>query len=246
MILVDRRVGSSDLMSRILQIGVECDLASLEYGDAAFEGQGPHGTILVGVERKTINDVLMCIDDGRLTGHQKPGMKVMYGQRFLIVEGMFTPSSPPATVGMLYEGFDKGRKWGPVRGGRPVLYSKLFRFLMSVQMSGMPWIQSIDPWHTAYNICEMYHWYQKPWSKHTSMLQTQTHNLPEFYGKPSLTRKWAADITDIGVKYSQIAESMFKTPIRLANSQERDWMRIKGIGAKTARQIIKEIQGVKE
>src|ERR1035441_2653948 len=87
MIYVDSRVGSKELFPIIQRIGVPCELTKLEYADACFEGRGPNGTIAIGVERKTLNDFLTCIEDARYVSHQRPGMAMMYTKSFLCLEG---------------------------------------------------------------------------------------------------------------------------------------------------------------
>lgn len=240
MILVDSRIGSKELLPFIRRAGVLCELGSLEFGDAAFEGNGPSGKIMVGVERKRLHDMLNCIDDHRYTGHQKIGMARMYAKSFLVVEGSWMPSNPD---GWLLEGFNGG-SWVPCRyRSRRTIYSKLYRYLLSVQLSGVIITYSRDIWHTAYNICEIFHYFQKRWENHTSLLETQKLQIPDMNAKPSLTRRWAAEIEDVGVKLSQEAESLFGSPLSLAESTEADWMSIKGIGKKTAQKIVKEIRG---
>lgn len=142
------------------------------------------------------------------------------------------------------EGFNGGTSWGYCRyRSRRTLYSELYRYLISLQLSGVLVIFSRDLFHTAFNICEWYHYFQKPWQKHTSMQEIQKINLPTLDFKPSLTRRWANDLTDVGVKMSELAERHFKSPIRLANADESEWLRLPGIGIKTAQQIVREIWG---
>ena len=252
MIILDYRSGAEKqrdittvdrMVSNIRQIGVLCEKGALEYGDAAFEGKGPGGqTILVGVERKSLHDILNCIDDARYSAHQKVGMGQMYKASFLIVEGVWRPHNPE---GWLMEWFTKGSEgWGYCRyRSRQTLYSKLYRYLLSVSLSGVVVSYSRDLWHTCYDICEIYNYFQKPWEDHTSMLELHKIAIPDMRVKPPLVRKWAAAIDDIGVKMSLAAEDIFKTPYDLACADETDWMRIPRLGVKTARKIIREVRG---
>ncbi len=220
-----------------------CSKGTLEFADAAFEGNGPHGRIMIGIERKTLHDMLACIDDARYSAHQKPGMAQMYAKSFLLVEGMWKPHDPE---GWLMEGFQGGTSWGLCRyRSQRTLYSKLYRYLLSVSLSGVIITFSRDLVQTAWNICEIYQYFQKRWDNHTALIQTQTLNIPDFNRKPSLVRRWAAELEGIGVKYSMEAERMFKRPIALANSDEMDWLSLKGVGPKTALGIIREIRGLK-
>lgn len=250
MILVDSRSGAESnkdettvdrMIHYVRKIGVNCEKGTLEFADAAFEGNGPDGRIMIGIERKSLHDMLNCIDDSRYSAHQKVGMMPMYKVSILMLEGVWKPHDPD---GWLMEGFNGGSSFGMCRyRSRQTLYSKLFRYMLSVSMSNVIVIQSRDLWHTAYNICECYHYFQKQWDDHTSMLETQKLQIPDMRIKPPLVRKWAADIEYIGVKMSLKAEELFRTPIRLANSDEMDWLKIPRLGVQTARKIITEIRG---
>lgn len=239
MILVDSRIGSAEVAPYITRNRVPVEKVTLEYGDFAIEGNGKNGKINIGIERKTLHDCLHCIDDARYTAHQRPGMLGLYDQSFLIVEGCWKPHED----GTLMEGFKGGSFWGQCKyRSNRVMYSKLRRFLFSVSLSGVVVIYSRDITQTAYDLCEMFHYFSKPWSAHKSLLETQTILLPSLTGKPSLVRKIAAQITDVGATLSMEAEKQFRNAYTLINADEIDWMRIPKIGVKTAQQIVREIR----
>jgi ERCC4-type nuclease len=247
-IIVDYRKGASKeldipklLVEHIKEFGVHAEIGDLEFGDFAFEGRGPLGSIMVGIERKSLHDMLRCIDDARLSGHQLIGMKQMYTVRVVILEGHWKYHNPE---GWLMEGFNGGTSWGYCRpGGQRQLYSKLYRYLISLQLGGFLVTYSRDVRHTAYNVCEWFHYWQKKWEQHTSLQEMQKLNLPTLNFKPTLVRKWAADIEGVGVKLSDLAERQFRTPFRLANADEEEWLKIPGIGVRTAQSIVREIWG---
>lgn len=248
MIIVDSRSGSEPtkdftavdkLVSYIRNIGVPCDIGTLEYADIAFEGNAANGRVMIGIERKTIHDMLHSIDDSRYSATQKVGMRQMYSVSYLMLEGTWRPHYP---MGTLVQG--DGTGWWPCKyRSQPVLYAKLYRYLLSVALSGVIITQSNNLWHTAYNCCEVYHYFQKPFDQHTSMLATQKLVIPDLTGHPSLVRRWAADVDGIGVKRSIEAAELFRTPIALANSSEADWLSLSGVGAQTASRIVKQILG---
>ena len=240
MILVDSRTGSKELIPYLerISMNVKIEKTTLEYGDACFEGHGPQGGICVGIERKSLSDILNCIDDARYAAHQRPGMKAMYGYSIVMVEGIWKPDS---TTGYLMECI-RTLEWRPFRYRTQMTrYSKLYRFLLSLQISGTCVITTRDMEHTAFNILECYQYFQKKWDDHTSLLETQKLNMPTLNGRPSLVRRWAAELDGVGVKNSMEADRMFKTPFELASSDESDWIRVPGIGAKLARSIVKQI-----
>lgn len=242
MIYIAPEVGSKELLPVISRIGFRCEITPMPFGDACFYGNGPEGQLTVGIERKTVNDILQCIDDARYAGHQRVGMAKMYRPCILIIEGLTAPSYTEP-FGLLYQLF-KGVSWGPARyRSREILYSKLHNYLLSVALSGVIIVHTRDIFHTAFSLCETYSYFQKKWADHTSMMEIHKVAIPTLNSKPSLVRRWATDLSDIGVKLSQDAEMLFKRPIVLAQSSEVDWLKIRGIGVKTAQRIVREIWG---
>lgn len=90
MLLVDRAVGSNHLVGPLCdQYGIDAHLADLDFGgDVAFNGRGESDTTLfIGVELKTLPDLLQSISSKRLAGHQLLKMTQAYDRRYLIIEG---------------------------------------------------------------------------------------------------------------------------------------------------------------
>lgn len=232
----------ADIIAHIRRLGVSCERGDLQFADAAFEGKGPHGTILVGLERKTIHDMLNCVDDSRFAGHQSIGMRQMYQVAALILEGHWKPHDG---CGVLMEGFNGGVSWGFCKyRSQRTMYAKLYRYLISVSLSGVVVSYSRDVFHTAFNIVEWYQYFQKPWMSHTSQLEKQQLNIPTLHRKPSLVNRWAHELENVGVKLAADAERVFRKPITLAMADESEWLHVPGVGVKTAQQIYREINGL--
>lgn len=244
MILVDLNKGSIELLPHIQRLKVQAERSALIFGDFCFEGYGPEGIITIGIERKTLPDMLACIDDSRYGGHQRVGMAQMYQQNYLIIEGVWGVGAPPYQDGILLE--QKGSAWIPLRyRTQRVAYSKLRRYLFSVGLTGVQVLYTRDPFHTAQDVVNCYHYWQKQWGDHTAMRAVQKLNIATLQRKPSLTRKWADSIEGVGVKFGEDAERLFRTPVRLANSEETDWLKIKRVGVALAQSIVRQIRGVR-
>lgn len=240
MILIDSRIGSVELIPYLQRMGAKVERTSLEFGDVCFEGNGPNGKVVIGVERKTTGDLLNCVDDSRYSAHQLPGMKAMYNKSILMVEGVWKPDT---ATGYLMECVAT-LTWRPYRQrSQMVRYAKLFRYMLSIQLSGVTVLSSRDIEQTAYNVLEVYSYFQKKWEDHSSLLEMQTLNIPSLNGRPSLTQRWAAQLDGIGVKHSQDAVKIFKTPYDLARSDETEWITLPGVGAKIARSVVRQIHG---
>lgn len=256
MIYIDSRAGSGmgvgDLYPYIKKIGAPCEKRILPAGDAAFEANSLNGPIWIGVERKTIADMLTCIDDSRFSAGQKLAMYDHFDICVLCIEGMWEPGIPP-NQGWMYQayrdkhegpGYHRKDHWAMALSAakQRVLYSKLYRYLISLSMSPKLKITySYDLWGTAYNITEWYQWGLK--TRHTSQMETQLVVVPEMTGRASLARKWAHALDGIGNVWSDEAGKMFRTGHALANAEESDWMRIDGISFSKARRIIQQVRG---
>jgi len=260
MILVDAATGSWELQTLIQRQGIQCEKEHLHAADACFEGYGPEGMVMIGVERKKLPDALDCIDTGRLGGFQLPKMRQMYKFRFVMVEGVWRPDPRSGFLQTEHVKPDGKVWWSDQRpGGKREMYHKLRRYLFSVTMAGAHVLYTRDITHTAYDITELYHWFQKQWRDHKSMETMYTGKswdvqakqseelvmIPTIDRRPSLVRQWAADINGVGVKLSADAERVFKSPRDLANADEGDWVNVPGIGMKMASDIVRQIMGGK-
>src|SRR6185312_3670611 len=112
-ILIDPRVGSRELFGVLSSNGVKVQIARDELlsGDFCFEGRGPgEESWLIGVERKTVRDMLSSISTGRFSGHQLRLLCQMYQRYYLIVEGVYGCDDH----GILQEPRGGGR-WAPIQ-----------------------------------------------------------------------------------------------------------------------------------
>lgn len=243
MILIDNQGHDhTELIPHINNQHVPVMEQRLEWGDACFTGNGPDGHILVGVERKRLHDMVACIETKRYGAKQRVGMRDLYGLSVLIIEGDWRPHD---SGGFLMEGFQGGISWGYFNHRKQkIMYNMLRRYLFSVSLSGVMVIYTKSPFHTAFDICELFHYFQKPWASHTSLLEMEQIQLPTLGSKPGLARMWAACIEGIGTKLSSAAERLFgRSPVRLANSDEMEWLKIPGVGVPTAKSIVSQIWG---
>lgn len=100
MLTVDPREGSNNLVEPLSMMGVPVRRETLEYGDVAFVGRGPSESSLpVGIEYKSVSDLLTSWQDGRLLGHQLPGMLNCYTINYLLVEGATSVDTDDGKIG---------------------------------------------------------------------------------------------------------------------------------------------------
>ena len=113
MVLVDDRIGSADLAAPLRLTGMPTTKVRLDFGDVAFAGKGPHETTLdIGIELKTLGDLVGSLRSGRLAGHQLPGLLKTYDYVWLLVEGLWRAD----TNGEIVQAHSRKRGWSRLHG----------------------------------------------------------------------------------------------------------------------------------
>jgi ERCC4-type nuclease len=220
-------------------------MTRLEYGDAAFIGNGPKGPCPIGVEIKAVRDALNCILDGRFAGHQLPGLVRMYERVWMVVEGDWSPNF---SDGILVVG--RGRHARPVHvGQRRFMYRDLDNWLTTMEIcAGISIRRTRDRVETARVVADLFGWFSKEFSSHKAHLQFSSH-MSEWtppaaqFRKPSLARRVAAELPGIGWTKSQDVERQFPTMERMCGGGVGDWASVPGIGNLMAKRIHDSIRG---
>ena len=248
MIRLDPRGGSGDLLP-LFPPGT-AQHARLEYGDAAFVGNGTDDTpILVGIEIKRLNDVLQCIGNGRFIGHQLPGLVNSFNAQYLIVEGAYRRGRDGELM------IPRNHSWMPVTlGRRGFLYRDFEGWLTTIEtMSGVRVRRTDGRRETVSTIMDLHHWWtEKEYDRHRGLCQFD--NSQDFAPmlKPGLVRRVAAQLPGISWVRSHHVAAEFGSVLEMALAGERDWAAIKwktpegrnqGLGAVTARKVVAAIRG---
>lgn len=236
-VIDDREHGMLDtIRSRGDDVPVE--QSRLEFGDCMFEGNGEHGRCLVGVERKKLQDLINSMRDRRLSGHQLRGMRLTYEYVFLVAEGVWRRG----ISGEIEELW--GREWRTFysAGGRtPIMYRQLASYLTTLELRGGVIVRRTErPTDTAGLYVDLWHWFNdKLWHEHTSHDQRYCPE-PQRRGSKAVIQRavtrceaMAAQIPGIDSKAQAVA-SFFGSTKAMANATLEDWIKIPGIGKKTA------------
>lgn len=238
-IFIDQRRGSAELAPLIN----DSVLVQLEYGDCFWIGNGPNGDVDIGVERKTVGDLINSISTGRLSGHQIPGLTSRYYRSYLIIEGRTRENACTGELEVEVRG-----KWTTLdRGGRRFSWKGMWAYLTTIEtMTGITIRETENIRHTASLIKALHDWWQKPWDKHTGhllMYKPRDRTAAMGMGKPSLVRRVAAELPAIGWVRSRDVEKKFKTIKSMVDATVDDWRSIPGIGAVTAKTVVEAIHG---
>jgi len=241
MLLIDRRAGSGEFAQWITS--VPAILCELEYGDFAFLGNGKdEKDMYIGVERKTITDLQNSIKTGRLTEHQLPGLCDTFDRVYLLVEGIFKEDDDGRLVH-----WQGNRNWAPHPQG--ISAKEMRGFLFSLEeFAGVRVLYSRSTRDTCEILAQLYNWWQKPYSSHTSHMKFKIVEFPEVsIVRPNLVMKIAAQLPGLGVKKARAVHPTFKTMQEMANAPEELWKQIPGIGDTLATKLVKVIrQGEKK
>ncbi len=244
--VVDDRAGSKDLYPLLRQRGVrDVELGRMEYGDVSLVGNGPEGApVLVGVEYKRLGDMISCIEDGRFSGHQLPGMLESFDRLYLVVEGIWREGRD----GMLE--VPRGAGWKPLVHGRSSrsMASSLrsFLFTMSekigirVMLTGTPsqtvdWLYHLNRW-----------WTGKEWEEHRAYLSFDNSSALSLVSRPSLVRRVAKELPGVGWERSGAVAKHFDSVVSMAMAEAAEWENIDGIGKTTARRVVAALEGREE
>jgi ERCC4-type nuclease len=192
-LLIDDRVGSRELIEHPC-IKPLASLTRLHSGDVAILGNGPNGRLALGLELKSLADVLASFDTGRLQATQIEAMREDYDVQWVLIYGRWRASSDGyllrwvderrglAGSGRLVAGSDRfGPGWEPVligRNGRrkgddrtpnPAKYTYLAGALASVAALGFHYDHVDDMAQAAHWIASLHRWWTKPWAAHDLM-----------------------------------------------------------------------------
>lgn len=164
MLKIDDRTGSAtdksrgsltDLIPRFQSYGIKVEKVRLDFGDFAWDGNGPSGIAQVGVERKKVAEYVQCIESARFSGFQLPGIANMYDYGYLLVEGFWGVLESghlhinKQRQGILHRAFDNHLHTSEVKAG--IIFRRT---------------GSLD--ETIATVVNLYKWWQEPWESHRS------------------------------------------------------------------------------
>ncbi len=240
MILVDRRKGSAEL-DRHFRGRVLTDVVELPYGDFAFNSH-PDDCFMVGIERKTIGDLIDSFRSGRLADHQLSGMAEMYKYSFIVVEGIIRRSENGLLERLV------GREWTAMRCMWDEVQNRLLSFKL---FRGVQVEFTSSERGTVDTVIRLYKYFTgKRLDQHHSHEGLQDHSVSNVFSlnpnyKPTLCRQMAALLPGVGNELSKHVAREFGSTYEMINAPEDSWYEIEGIGKKKAKNIYDAIRSKK-
>ena len=239
MIWIDNRKGSKELLSKIPLPATKKQLKRMEFGDVAFTGNGPNGPCLVGIERKTVGDLLKSIDSGRLSGHQLPGLLNSFDKVYILVEGIWR-TDPKTGIMETY----KYRGWKPVQfGQRKFMGKEVHNYLTTLSvMCGVVAHRTESIIQSGMWISDLFGWWDKPWEKHKGLKQF-TFELPPvaYIKKPTLAHRIIKELEGVGWERGKLISQQYPTIHSMMAASREDFASIKGVGKKLADTIYNQL-----
>lgn len=244
-IYIDDRAGSRDLMSHLT---VPAELTRIEYGDAMVIGNGPSGIVTVGVEVKSISDLLQSMNTGRLQGRrmdgspgQIQGMLESYDHSWLLYYGVVRPGDKNELQ------VRRGKLWANFRIGiRPVPYTYLEGFLLDVASTGVNTKHVYDLREAAKWLEVLHRWWSKAWSDHKGFRVFNTSQdvsiMPGLSTDEERMARVAACLPGIGFERAVAVAAYFDTIDEMVFATEAEWGKVPGIGKVLAKSVVTAIQ----
>jgi ERCC4-type nuclease len=245
MLLIDGRVGSKDLLEPLRSLGLAAELVQLTYGDIAFESKDG---LNIGIERKRLSDLIGSLRDGRLSGHQLPGLIKAYDYTWLIVEGEYKVNRAGQVVEMSWHG--RKKMWAPIPGG--MYAAEMEGRLLTLELCGGLHVRfTRDRDDTCRFLSHLYHWWvDRALDQHTSHLTEHTaHGFIPLSSFRTAIKQWPG----VGLRVSLAAEEKFRGSVRrAANATIDDWATIttsdkhgkaRRFGSKNAERVVQFLKG---
>lgn len=238
-ILVDSRVGAVELIPRLRSMMPgKVDKCRLVSADITFDGNGPGGTVAIGIERKRVGDLMGSIRSGRLSGEQLVAMNQIYQFVYLVVEGLYRPSSDG-----FIEVHVRGKWRDLVLGRQKFLYSELDNYLTTVELNANVMVRrTASEYETCVQVVDLYRWWNKEWDRHHAH-EAIKHQEGVTLKRASLLRRVAAELPGVGWIRSGAVEKHFASIQEMTIANERDWVQIEGIGPGIAKRVVKALRG---
>jgi ERCC4-type nuclease len=235
---IDNRRGSAELAK---YISVPYELTRMDFADFCFVGNGPDGPVNIGIERKTIRDLLSSINTGRLSGHQLIGLANSYDYIYIVVDGAFKAKSD----GLLRVPCGQGN-WTTLKlGDRPVHKSMIDNYFNNLfAVLGISHEFTNSPMQTGMWVSATYKWWNKKWTEHKAHLDFHvTKPRRVMMSKPTTLHRMIKEIEGVGWDKGLVVSRAFNSMAEIVMAEEKDISKGRGIGKILAKRILNTLWG---
>lgn len=238
-VLIDDRAGSKDLILKPCLKGI-AELARLNFGDVLIAGNGPKGSVAVGIEVKSIWDLVSSAANGRLMDTQITGMLGDYSHCWLLVYGSWRAGRKD---GLLHIQRGKDR-WEMFKLGKACLpYSFVEHLFTEITMMGVHVATVPSEYDAAEWVAAMASWWNKRWTDHKAS-RTFDHSSAEARLRPVMLdprvrsrAEIASKLPGVGFERAIAAAKHFKSVREMMNAPSSEWLKVPGIGKGIAKSV---------
>lgn len=247
-LFIDDRDGSRDLA------GIEpaksiSELTRLDSGDCMIIGNGPGGAVVnVGVEVKSIWDLVSSAETGRLQATQVPAMLKTYDMSWLLYHGAYRIGAD----GYLWVRRKFGRpgdkhEYRPLKlGKRQVPYAYIEGLIYDFAFMGIHTRHVTDVREAAIWLHSLHRWWSKPWDKHRGMRvidkSREVSLMPGMDEREMQRTRIAAQLPAVGFERAITAARHFPSVREMINAPVEEWTQVDGIGKVIARAIVEAVK----
>lgn len=230
--MIDDRAGSSQLAHLI----PGSHLVRLPSADVAFPGHGPDGEVLVGVEVKSVQELVSAIQSGRLQGTQVPGMLGDYDVVWVAYYGLYRRGGEGELE--MWRG-GEWRAWSI--GKRPVPWSYVESFLMTLAASGVRVKHAHSLKELAHWVHLLARWWGKAWGKHRGLCGFDNSRVPTLMPgmdeREHMRAKMAMCLPGVGYERARAVAAHFPSVEEMVGATEGEWEEVVGVGKVVARAV---------
>lgn len=229
-VLIDDRAGSRELI-RYRPLDEVGEICRLDSGDVMITGNGPNNsTVAVGVEVKSVWDLINSISTGRLAATQLPAMLDAYEQPWLLIYGSYKSASKNGQLLL-----QRGQRWVPFTlGSRQVPYGYVEHFILECVAMGIRVRHVADVEEAAVWIGALHRWWSKDWDDHKGMKKFDTSQerkfLPVLTDHQKRIAKVAAALPSVGYDRATSAALHFRSIKHMINASPKEWEQVSKIG----------------
>lgn len=252
-IYIDNQAGSKDLV--LYPPLDKCgELTRLASADVQFVGNGPSGPVLVGVEVKSVPDLLNSAATGRLQADdgQLAAMHAAYDYCWLCVYG----DVQRGQRGQLQIRGKWGKFFNHEIGNNPVPFGYLDALIIElaarrVRVVRIPCANPNEPLtETAQWLGVLHRWWSKEWHEH-KLVRTfnKANDIPLTPGVPEdvlyragVASKLLPGRGGIGYERAIAAAQHFDSVREMVNADAKEWQQVPGVGKVLSKAVVEAVK----
>lgn len=247
MLTIDDRKGSAEFSRILSRMGLPIRVRRLDCADFAFRGHGPNGPVRIGIERKTVSEMVGTTSRKRFVSGQLPKMLVQYpAHAWLIVEGYCTVDR--------HDGLLTAGKWEAGFGPDRCMFDHYVkRTVTLIQKARLLVLPTHNRNETAWTVFALYGWYQKDWASHKSAFAVEEqHPDTAIFDERTLRRQTFAQWPGIGWTRSRYVARYFPSIQAAVMASMTEWAAVPytdrfgkehRFGPGRARTVVRMLQG---